>query len=293
MNLRDLHYLVTVADVLHFGQAAKICHVSQPTLSMQLKKLEDTLGVQLFERSNKHVMLTAIGADIVHRAKRILAETEQMKQVAHSSRDPFFGNLRFGLFPTLAPYILPNLMPKLQAEFPKLSLLLVEDKTQALIDQLEAGSIDAALLALPVYADTLVGTPLFEEPFLLATSHSHPLANRASVTLDDLRTETVLLLEDGHCLRDQALEVCHLLGIAEASDYRATSLETLRHMVATSRAVTLIPKLATLQDTSAHYVPFENNPPSRRIGLIWRKSSARVPLFEALAKLISESYQTL
>lgn len=293
MNLRDLHYLVTVADTLHFGQAAKRCHVSQPTLSMQLKKLEDTLGVQLFERSNKQVLLTPVGSGIVTRARQILIEVEQMKQFAQSSRDPFSGILKLGLFPTLAPYILPSLMPKLQAEFPQLSILLTEEKTPALITQLESGEIDAALLALPIYSDALEGTPLFEEPFLLAVGASHPLAKRKSVTLAELRQETLLLLEDGHCLRDQALEVCHLMGINEASDFRATSLETLRHMVATSHAATLMPKLATLQDKIARYIPFTEDAPSRRIGLIWRKSSARGTLFTAMAKLITDSYRTV
>ena len=178
MNLRDFQYLVAVAELLHFGKAAKACHVSQPTLSMQLKKLEETLGVQLFERDNRQVMLTAIGADVAARARRVLTEVAQMKLAAQSARDPLAGTLTLGLFPTLAPYLLPSLMPKLQAAFPKLTLLLVEEKTPHLIAQLESGTIDAALLAMPVTSDALSVAPLFREPFWLAVGRHHPLAAR-------------------------------------------------------------------------------------------------------------------
>lgn len=294
MNLRDLHYLVTTADLLHFGRAAEACHVSQPTLSMQLKKLEGELGVQLFERTNKQVMLTPIGGEVVARARHVLSEVGQMKQLAQNSRDPLAGELRLGLFPTLAPYLLPSLMPKLTAAFPKLDMLLVEEKTPTLIAQLEAGHIDAALLAMPVDSDSLAHAPLFVEPFLLAVATTHALAKRKSVRLDELRNESVLLLEDGHCLRDQALEVCHRLGIGEANHFRATSLETLRHMVAGGNAVTLMPKLATQEDSATlRYIPFAASPPSRHIALYWRKSSARTPLFTAMAQQIRESYKKL
>ncbi len=294
MNLRDLHYLVTVADTLHFGQAAITCNVSQPTLSMQLKKLEEELGVQLFERSNKHVMLTPMGGEITARARRVLAEVAQMKEAAASSRDPLAGTLRLGLFPTLAPYLLPGLMPKLQAEFPKLNLLLTEEKTPILLQKLEAGEIDAALFAMPVEAAGLAVTPLFQEPFLLAVGAKHRLAKRKAVTLEDLAGESVLLLEDGHCLRDQALAVCHRIGVGEASHFRATSLETLRHMVSASNAVTLMPKLATVGDRSGLcYLPFSSPAPSRQIGLYWRSTSARTPLFTAMAEIIIKNYRVL
>lgn len=287
MNLRDLQYLVAVAEHLHFGRAAAACNVSQPTLSMQLKKLEETLGVQLFERTNKQVMLTAIGRDITERARRTLTEVEQMKVVANAARDPQAGTLRMGLFPTLAPYILPSLMPRLHAEFARLNVLLVEEKTPELIRQLEAGAIDCALLAMPVASDQLTHRPLFTEPFTLAVAANHPLAARTSVSLSTLRGVKMLLLEDGHCLRDQALEVCQMIGIGEADNFRATSLETLRHMVAASDAVTLMPKLAVEPDDKlVRYIPFKAPSPSRRIGLYWRTTSARAPLFEAMAGLM-------
>lgn len=294
MNLRDLEYLVAVADTLHFGQAAKRVHVSQPTLSMQLKKLEETLGVQLFERSNRQVMLTNTGREIVARARRALDEVTAMKHIARAASDPLAGTLRIGLFPTLAPYLLPSLMPKLNAAFPKLHLLLIEEKTPELIHQLESGAIDCALLAMPVHADMLQGLPLFTEPFLLAMSHTHRLAERKNVKLADLAHENVLLLEDGHCLRDQALEVCQMVGIGEANNFRATSLETLRHMLAASDAVTLMPALATTdKDPHTRYVPFASPAPARTIGLYFRATSGRTTLFKSLQKLVMADYKKL
>lgn len=292
MNLRDLQYLVAVAEQLHFGRAAMACHVSQPTLSMQLKKLEETLGVQLFERSNKRVMLTPMGHDMAERARRMLHEAEQMRRIAHAARDPEAGLLRLGIFPTLAPYLLPSLMPLLTKRFPKLNLQLVEERTPELLAQLAKGTLDAAILAMPTASEALMTATLFEEPFLLAVARKHRLAKRKTVTAADMHGETVLLLEDGHCLRDQALEVCHLAGVSESSRFRATSLETLRHMVAASNAVTLIPKLATQgNDPLMRYIPFKQPTPCRTIGLIWRTTSARTPLFTHMAHAIKAHHK--
>ncbi len=291
MNLRDLQYLVAVAEQLHFGKAARACNVSQPTLSMQLKKLEETLGVALFERSNKRVMLTATGQEIAARARRILTEVEELRRTARAARDPEAGLLRLGIFPTLAPYFLPHLVPLLRAHFPRLDLQLVEERTPELLAQLSAGGLDAALLALPVAAHGLSSAAVFDEPFLLAVGRDHPLAKRKTVTLSDMRGQHMLLLEDGHCLRDQALEVCHLAGTEESSRFRATSLETLRHMVASSDAITLMPHLATRRDDSLmRYIPFARPAPSRRIGLVWRSTSARRRLFEAMVRRITDSH---
>lgn len=294
MNLRDLQYLVAVANHLHFGKAADAVHVSQPTLSMQLKKLEEELGVQLFERSNKRVMLTPIGTELVARAKRVLGEAEQLMLTAKAANNPNAGVLRLGIFPTLAPYLLPSLMPLLTKHFPKLRVQLIEERTPELVRALDSGELDAALLAMPVDGVRLVGAELFTEPFLLAAPKHHPLATRKTVTLEDLQGQFLLLLEDGHCLRDQALAVCQLSGAAEADNFRATSLETLRHMVASSDAITLIPKLATLaEESQIRYIPFADPAPSRTIGLYWRKSSARTKLFDALATLIWAQYDHL
>ena len=292
MNLRDLEYLTAVAQHLHFGKAALACNVSQPTLSMQLKKLEETLGVQLFERTNKTVMLTTIGHDIVARAKRIVEDSKQLRAVAKAAINPLAGELRLGIFPTLAPYLLPSLMPKLKHQFPLLTVLLVEEKTPELIAQLEDGTLDAALLAMPLTNPAFDSNDLFSEDFVLAVPAGHALSKRKNITKSDLRHETMLLLEDGHCLRDQALEVCSALGIGESKSFRATSLETLRHMVAAGNAVTLMPKLAVHDnDRLIRYIPFKKPAPARTIGLFWRTTSPRVRLFQQIIGLTQRTYR--
>lgn len=278
MNLRDLKYLVALADLRHFGKAADACFVSQPTLSTQIRKLEDELGVPLVERAPRKVMLTAAGQDAVQRARRIVAEVEEMKDAARRSHDPASGVLRLGVFPTLGPYLLPHAVPALHASFPRLELLLVEEKSDVLLQRLRDGKLDAALLALPVHDDQLHAELLFEEPFLLAAPAHHPLAQAQHLHLDTLTDEALLLLEDGHCLRDQALDVCRLSGAHEKSGFRATSLETLRQMVAIGIGVTLLPALSVcapvVQPAGLRVVRFVDPAPSRKIALIWRKSSA-------------------
>ena len=278
MNLRDLKYLVALADLRHFGKAADACFVSQPTLSTQIRKLEDELGVVLVERAPRKVMLTAAGLDVVQRARRIVADVEQMREAARRSRDPESGTLRLGVFPTLGPYLLPHVVPTLRARFPQLELLLVEEKSDELLQRLREGKLDAALLALPLHDDQLHAEFLFEEPFVLAAPQQHPLARRNALDAAELSDETLLLLEDGHCLRDQALDVCRLSGAREKSGFRATSLETLRQMVAAGVGVTLLPALSVhepiAQPANIRLVPFRGTAPSRRIALVWRKSSA-------------------
>lgn len=292
MNLRDLHYLVALAELRHFGKAAEACFVSQPTLSMQIRKLEEELGVALFERAPRKVMLTPAGHDIVARARRVLAEVEQMKEAARRSRDPEAGTLRLGVFPTLGPYLLPHVVPQLRERFPQLELQLVEEKSDVLLERLRAGRLDAALLALPVTDDQLHAHFLFEEPFVLAAPAQHPLAQAASLTMDALSDETLLLLEDGHCLRDQALDVCRLSGAREKAGFRATSLETLRQMVAAGAGVTLLPALAVqapvAQPRNIRLVRFRDPRPSRKIALVWRKSSAMDGFLHTLADAIGE-----
>lgn len=293
MNLRDLQYLAAVGEHLHFGRAALACHVSQPTLSMQLKKLEETLGVFLFERSNKRVLLTPIGQQVLVRARSILSTVEEMKREAASARDPEAGRVTLGLFPTLAPYLLPEIMPRLAKRFPRLSLQLVEEKTPELITQLEQGVLDAALLAMPVAQSAFEHAFVLREPFLLAVAKHHPLAKRKAVTAADMLGARLLLLEDGHCLREQALEFCHRAGAAEAASFRATSLETLRHMVASSDAVTLMPKLACRAGDGLVYLPFRSPAPHRDVALYWRRSHANPVLFQRLAALLKAAYRTL
>ena len=244
MNLRDLRYLIALADLRHFGKAAEACFVSQPTLSTQIRKLEEELGVVLVERAPRKVMITAAGQDVVQRARRIVAEVEQMKEAARRSMDPESGTLRLGVFPTLGPYLLPHVVPQLRERFPQLELLLIEEKSDVLLQRLRDGKLDAALLALPIHDDQLHAQFLFEEPFVFAAPHQHPLAAEQALSMSQLSDETLLLLEDGHCLRDQALDVCRLAGAQEKSGFRATSLETLRQMVAAGVGVTLLPALS-------------------------------------------------
>lgn len=290
MNLRDLRYLVALAEHRHFGRAAASCFVSQPTLSTQIRKLEDELGVTLVERSPRKVMLTPTGHQVAERARRIVGDVEQMKEVARRSRNPEAGTVRLGIFPTLAPYLLPHVVPTIRRRYPALELQLVEEKSDLLLTRLRDGRLDAALLALPVHDEQMHAEPLFEEPFVLAVPEGHPLSSHRSMTLEGLANQRLLLLEDGHCLRDQALDVCHLAGAAETSGFQGTSLETLRQMVAANAGVTLLPMLAiqppVAQSPDISLIGFADDPPpSRRIAMIWRRSSAMAGFLQALAEL--------
>ncbi|MDQ0314318.1 LysR substrate-binding domain-containing protein [Amorphus orientalis] len=289
MTLRELEYLLALARYRHFGRAAEACHISQPTLSTQIKKLELELGTALVERSTSGVILTSVGEATVESARRILAEVQSIRDTALQARDPESGTVRLGIFPTLGPYFLPSVMLRFAERFPALRLSLVEEQSSHLISHLRDGDIDVALLALPLQDDQLIASFLFEEPFLLAVPPVHPLAERSSIALDEIRDQELLLLEDGHCLRDQALDICEMSGAVEQSAFRAASLETLRHIVGAGLGVTLLPKLATHRRTAGpdtvRLIPFENPVPNRRIALVWRQSSARAPLFGAMADL--------
>ena len=297
MNLRDLRYLIALADHRHFGRAADACHVSQPTLSTQVRKLEDELGVALVERAPRQVMLTPAGKDIVERARRVLAEVEQMRETARRTADPEAGSMRLGLFPTLGPYLLPHIVSDIRARFPRLELLLVEEKTELLLGLLREGRLDAAVLALPLHEDGLEVEFLFEEPFVVALPASHALAGNPELSLADISNEHLLLLEDGHCLRDQALEVCQLAGAGEKDGFRATSLETLRQRVAAGVGITLLPMLAVKPPVpvsdSIRLVPFRAPAPSRRLAMVWRRSSAMTPFLRELAALLRQLPPTL
>jgi LysR family transcriptional regulator, hydrogen peroxide-inducible genes activator len=286
MNIRDLKYLLAVADLRNFTAASEMCHVSQPTLSTQIKKLEDTLGVAIFERNNKEVRVTDVGEGIIAAARRALTEVDTMIGLAKQAQDPFSGTLTLGAFPTLAPYYLPEVVTRLRAVFPKLTLQLVEEKTDKLLTMLEEGRLDAALLALPAGDGRLASQFLFSDPFLVAVPEGHKLAEKEALTYDDIRSHSLLLLEDGHCLRDQALEVCTMSGLHEEVGFRATSLETLRQMVKAGTGITLIPKLALREEEGVRYLPFAANPPKRDIGLLWRKTSSKKQLLESLTRVL-------
>lgn len=292
MNLRDLEYLVAVAEHGHFGRAAAACYVSQPTLSTQLKKLETELAVPLIERNPRRVMLTAVGEQVAARARVILGEVDAVRGIARHARDPRSGRLRLGVFPTLAPYLLPHVLSGAQRRFPDLELLLVEEKTETLLDQLRGGRLDAAVLALPVSDALLDGELLFREDFLLAVPAGHRLAGTATVTPDVLDTERVLLLADGHCLRDQALAVCERAGAREYAGFQATSLETLRYMVAAGIGITLLPELSVRPPVphpeTVHLVRFADPAPHRDIGLFWRPASVYRGLLPELAQVLRD-----
>ncbi len=287
MNLRDLQYLVALAEHRHFGHAAEACFVSQPTLSTQIRKLEDELGVTLIERTPRQALLTEVGRDIAQRARAVLDEVEQIRNVARRTSDPESGTLRLGIFPTLGPYLLPHVVPLIHERFPRLELLLVEEKTEEVLKRLREGKLDAGIVALPVHDEHLHAEFLFEEPFLLAVPEGHPLTSKRALKLADLADQNLLLLEDGHCLRDQALEVCHLAGAGEKSGFRATSLETLRQMVAAGVGITLLPTLAVkppvARAPNVHLTEFRGHPPHRRIAMLWRKSSAKADFLLQLA----------
>lgn len=290
MNLRDLRYFVALADARHFGKAAQRSFVSQPTLSAQIKKLENYLGVQLIERQPRRVTLTDVGARIVPIARRILEDSDEIVSLARRQHDPLAGKLKIALIPTVSPYLLPLVTRRLRKQLPQLKLMLYEHQTQPLLDKLRAGEIEMGVLALPVPLEGLEARELYEEPFMLAMPTTSPLAKKQRMKLDDLSGETLLLLEDGHCLRDQALDVCSRVDVKESDDYRATSLETLRQMVAAGVGVTLMPELATRGPFgSGHGLTvreFAKPAPSRTVGAVWRKSSARGAVIQAVCDVI-------
>jgi LysR family hydrogen peroxide-inducible transcriptional activator len=293
LKLKDLRYLVAVADTRHFGQAAARCYVSQPTLSAQIKKLEEYLGVQLIERHPRRIVLTEIGAQVVARARRIIEASDEIVTLAEMRRDPLAGRLRMALLPTVGPYLLPLVAPKIRKRLPRLELLLYEYQTGPMLEHLQAGDIDVGILALPVPSEGFNQRPLFDEPFVVAVPESHQLAKKRSVKPGDLNGETLLLLEDGHCLREQALEICSRVDAQEKQDFRATSLETLRQMVAAGSGITLLPQLASQgaygNARGVATVPFTPPAPVRHVGALWRKTSARGPAIEAVCEVIAET----
>ena len=287
MNLRDLNYLVAVADLRSFVQAAEQCCISQPTLSTQIKKMEDSLGIQIFERTNKKVLPTEQGEQIIAVARRILLETKQINEIAKHAQEPLSGNFRLGAFPTLASYIFPELVTAIKQALPNLRLILIEEKTDVLLSQLKQGQLDAALLALPGVDEALAYEVLFKDEFLLAVSSQHAFATKLNITETDLLHQTLLLLDEGHCLRGQALQICRLSRADEEQDVRATSLETLRQMVRAGTGITFIPKIAIQKsEPDICYLPFTEPKPKRTIALVWRKTSARQLLLSQLSQLI-------
>jgi LysR family hydrogen peroxide-inducible transcriptional activator len=291
MNLKDLKYLVALADTGHFGKAAERTFVSQPTLSAQLKKLEEYLGVKLVERQPRNVQLTEVGKQVVVRARRMLDEGDQIVALARNNKDPFAGRLKLALIPTIGPYLLPRVMQKIRKALPQLGLMLYEHQTEALLKRLHDGEVDLGIMALPIAQDGMETRELYEEAFTVALPNHHALAAKSTIKVPDLKGQTLLLLEDGHCLRDQALEVCSRIDIREAEDFRATSLETLRQMVVAGLGITLLPETAVESPFGSQrgltIRQFSKPVPTRTVGAVWRKSSTRSEAIAAVCDILA------
>lgn len=288
MNVRDLKYLIALAEYQHFGRAAEASFVSQPTLSTQIKKLEDELDLALFERDNKNVMITDAGYEVIERARKIIEGIDDIKAYAACQADPLSGDFRLGAIPTIGPYLFPKILPRLIKAFPKLNLLLNESQTAVLTEKLEKGELDAAIMAVPVASEKLKYIEIYDEPFMLAMPKGHALSRVESVPVETLAKEKVLLLEEGHCLRDQALDYCQATGVKESEGFRATSMETLKQMVAIGAGITFMPESIVLANTVPNIVarPFEGTQPMRKVAMYYRKSSVMEEVMTALSEKI-------
>src|SRR5215470_3607051 len=299
MTLTELKYIVAVARERHFGRAADACFVSQPTLSVAIKKLEDELGMPLFERRSNDVTLTDAGERIVAQAQRVLDEAARIKEIAKSGKDPLSGALRLGVIYTIGPYLLPSLVRQLLKDAPQMPLLLTENYTVKLLELVKNGEVDVAILALPLPESGLLMQPVYDEPFMVAVPRDHPWAKkprRNGVASEDLKRETMLLLGAGHCFRDHVLGVCpELMRFSSEAEgiqktFEGSSLETIRHMVASGLGITVLPKTSVPEKPPSNslieYLPFRNPVPDRRVVLVWRKSFTRLPAIEALRHAI-------
>ena len=296
MTLTELKYIVAVARERHFGRAAEACFVSQPTLSVAIRKLEDELGVTIFERGGSEVGVTVIGQTLVSQAQKVLEESANLKELARHGNDPLAGVLRVGVIHTIGPYLLPKLVPWHISCTPQMPLVLQENFTVKLIELLRQGEIDCAILALPLPEAGLATRALYDEPFVVVIPASHPWANRKSISAEDLKQQNMLLLGSGHCFRDQVLEVCpELSRFAAASEgiqrtFEGSSLETIRHMVAAGIGITVMPLTSVPEsernNTLLRYIKFDKPVPDRRVVLAWRKSYPRMVAIETLAQAV-------
>jgi LysR family hydrogen peroxide-inducible transcriptional activator len=290
LTLRDLEYLVSVADHAHFGRAAAACHVSQPALSAQIRKVETVVGVQIFERSNRRVAITPRGHTVVEQARVVLDEARKIGEISNSVQRPLSGSFRLGAIATVGPYLMPHLLAPLRKAYPKLDLFLREGLTEQLLGELKAGQLDAVIASDTFTDSTIRVIPLFFEPFWLAAPVDHPLISKLRIGRHDLHSDEMVLLEDGHCLRDQTLDICPSNRRGHIRQFHATSLETLRHLVAAGTGYTLIPKLAIREDRNLksliRYRPFDDRPIGRNVILACRNRFSRMPDIEALADFI-------
>jgi LysR family hydrogen peroxide-inducible transcriptional activator len=292
VTLRQLQYVVAVADLGNFRRAAAECRVAQPSLSAQLAQAEEQLGVRIFERDRRRVVVTAGGQAIVERARKILREADELVAAAHELSDPLAGTLRLGVIPTVGPYLLPDIAPALRRRFPKIQTQWIEDRTRLLVDRLERGELDGAIVALETDIGDLEHVVLCKDPFVVAAPPDHALARaKPPLSPSDLDGEDVLLLEDGHCFRDQALAVC-TRGGAHEGGFRATSLTTLVQMAAGDGGVTLLPSLAVPVENRRHelrILPFGPRGPSRTIALAWRRGSSRAKTLKLVGAALAET----
>ena len=295
MTLTELRYIVAVAREKHFGRAAEACYVSQPTLSVAIKKLEDELDCKIFERGGNEVSVTLLGEAIVRQAQAVIEQAGAIKEIAARGKDPLAGPLRLGIIYTIGPYLLPALVKNTIERTPQMPLMLQENFTVKLLDMLRTGELDCAIMAEPFPDTGLATAALYDEPFMVAVPKAHPLAKRKTISAEELKKETMLLLGTGHCFRDQVLEVCpefaRFSSDAEGirKSFEGSSLETIKHMVASGMGVTVVPQLSVPKENNPHlkYVPFEPPVPTRRVVLAWRRSFTR---YEAIASLRNAIY---
>ncbi|MEI2679560.1 MAG: LysR substrate-binding domain-containing protein [Burkholderiaceae bacterium] len=295
MTLTELRYIVAVARERHFGRAAEACFVSQPTLSVAIKKLEEELDVKLFERGSNEVSVTPLGSEIVRQAQTVIEQAAGIKEIARRGKDPVSGPLRLGVIYTIGPYLLPDLVRQAIELVPRMPLMLQENFTVKLLDMLRTGELDAAILAEPFPDAGLAIAPLYDEPFMVAVPKKHPLARRKRITAEELKKETMLLLGTGHCFRDHVLEVCpeyaHFSSDGEGirKSFEGSSLETIKYMVASGMGVTVVPQLSVPAEPDRHvtYVAFAPPVPTRRVVLAWRRTFTR---YEAIAALRNAIY---
>jgi len=291
MIFRDLHYLVALEELRHFRKAAEKCFVSQPTLSAQIKKLEEELNISLVERSSRKVIFTRAGLKVVSKAKTILAEQRSLKEIAKGHQNPMNGTLHIGLIPTVAPYLLPLIMSPIKGKLPELDLFLYENQTDILLKKLEEGEVDCVILALQPKMENFASYSLYEEPLELALSDKDGWANNKEIESTKLKGEHLLTLEDVHCLRDQAIGFCFAAGALEDNTFKATSLETLPHMLSADIGLTLLPQLAiptSRKQQGLKYIPFSKPAPIREIVLLYRNQSSRKQCFEILSALVKQ-----
>lgn len=296
-TLKQLRYLVALAEEKHFSRAAARSFVTQSTLSAGIKELEEILGAKLVERTKRSVMLTTLGKEISIRARGLLRQAEDITELAAAGREPLTGELRFGVIPTIGPYLLPRIMPRLREAYPELKLNLREEQTLRLLDLLGKGQLDVVLMALPYQMQGVESLFLADDPFFAGLPKGHPLTARKRLSSDELDPDTLLLLEEGHCLRDHALSVCHLEQSAIRQGFEATSLHTLVQMVNFGLGVTLLPKIAidggVLSGTNIEVRPLEGPHVSRQIGLVWRQTSGREQEFRLLGESLKDALNSV